>query len=155
VPVLAAPVLFLGFLLGAIGEELGWTGYATDRLRARWTTVQAGLILGVVWAAWHIPQLVQIGRSAGWIAWWCIGTVQSRVLIVWLYEHTGRSVFAAIVFHAMQNLGWQLFPNRSSHWDPRLNALLLLCVVVVLTLLWPVHTSRSVLGRGSREPEPR
>ena len=147
VPLLAAPVLFLGFLLGAVGEELGWTGYATDRLRERWNPFQTGLILGVAWAAWHVPQLVQIGRAASWIGWWCAGTVASRIVIVWIYERTGRSTFAAIVFHAVQNLCWQLFPNRSSHWDPRLNALLLTCVVVVITLLRQMQGSRSVLGR--------
>jgi uncharacterized protein len=41
-PVLMVPVFFVVFFIGAIGEELGWTGYATDPLQDRWIAIRSG-----------------------------------------------------------------------------------------------------------------
>jgi membrane protease YdiL (CAAX protease family) len=95
-PVLAAPAIFLAFFITALGEELGWSGYVIDLMQDRRNALQAGILLGLVWAAWHIVPLAQAGRSSAWIAWWCLSTVAQRVLIVWLYNNTGKSVFATI-----------------------------------------------------------
>ena len=145
-PVLAAPGILLAFFITALGEELGWSGYATDPMQARWNALQAGILLGVVWAAWHIVPLVQAHRSAAWIAWWSLGTVATRVLIVWLYNNTGKSVFAAALFHTMQNVSWQLFPNYGSHWDPRITGLITAVAAAIVTVVWGPRT----LARSSR-----
>lgn len=69
VPVLAAPLLFVLFFVAAVGEEGGWTAYATDPLLRRHNVLTTGLLLGLVWASWHVVPLVQAHRSVGWIAW--------------------------------------------------------------------------------------
>jgi membrane protease YdiL (CAAX protease family) len=132
--------LFLAFFVGAVSEELGWSGYVTDALQARLNALEAGILLGLVWAAWHIIQLVQLQRPPMWIAWWSLGTVAARVLIVWLYNNTGKSVFAATLFHTTINVSWQLFPNYGSHWDPRVNGLTVACAAAVVTTLWGPRT---------------
>jgi uncharacterized protein len=153
VPVLAAPAMFLAFFVGAVSEEVGWSGYATDAMQARWSALEAGILLGLVWAAWHIIQLVQVGRSPAWIAWWSLRTVSARVLIVWLYNNTGKSVFAAALFHAMMNVSWQLFPNHGSHWDPRINGLIVACVATTVTIAWGPRTlARHRNARRDRPP---
>jgi membrane protease YdiL (CAAX protease family) len=124
------------FLVAAIGEELGWTGYATDPLQARWGPLRAGLILGAVWAAFHFIALGQAHRSVGWIAGWALGTVATRVIMVWLFNHTGRSVFAAALFHMTINVCWQSFPVRGSYFDPRLDGLFTALVAVVIVAVW-------------------
>ena len=85
-------MLFVVFITG-LGEELGWMGYAIDPLQARSNALQAGILLGLVWAAWHIIPVVQAGRGSVWIAWQCLAWVSGRALIVWLYNNTGKSVF--------------------------------------------------------------
>jgi membrane protease YdiL (CAAX protease family) len=60
------------FFVSASGEELGWSGYATEPLQARWGVVGASLILGAVWAAFHYVALVEAHRSVSWIAWWTL-----------------------------------------------------------------------------------
>ena len=58
-----ALVFFLAFFIGAIGEELGWQGYAYPGLRTRRRALGAALVLGVIWALWHVIPFVQLGRS--------------------------------------------------------------------------------------------
>jgi membrane protease YdiL (CAAX protease family) len=52
--------------------------------------------------------------------------------MTWLYIHSGKSVFAAAVFHAMINLSWQLFPNNGSFYDPRVFGLITLGFATIL-----------------------
>lgn len=133
-------VLFVAFFSAALGEELGWMGYAIDPLQARLNALRASLLLGLIWSVWHFIPLVQAGRSAEWIAWWTLETVAQRVLIVWLYNNTGRSVFAAATYHAMLNLAWQLFPVNGSYYDPRITALIVSLSAVIVTVRWGPKT---------------
>ncbi|WP_340644957.1 CPBP family intramembrane glutamic endopeptidase [Phenylobacterium sp.] len=112
-------VYCLLFFAAALCEELGWTGYATGPLVARFGVLGAGLILGGVWALYHYVPLAQAHRSITWIAYWSIGTVATRVIIVWLYCRTGASVQAATLFHMTINVTWQMYPIQESFYDPR------------------------------------
>ena len=151
--------LFLVFMVGALAEELGWTGFALDRLPVRWGAVQSGLLLGGIWAIWHWVALIEAHRSAAWIAWWSLGTVAMRIIMVGLYNHAGRSLFGVAVIHAMFNLCWQLFPVRGSYFDPRLNGLILAKVAlaaIVVTRGIARHSALSANGPeriGGREAD--
>lgn len=57
------PVILVGTFF-ALGEELGWRGFALPRLQARSNVLVATLILGALWWAWHLPEAV-VGPSAG------------------------------------------------------------------------------------------
>lgn len=114
-----APVLAAFFLLAA-GEEIGWTGYATDPLQARYGALGAALILALPWRLAHLPSMLQMGATGADIAWWALGAVSIRVLIVRLYNGTGGSIFAVILFHALLNTGRiATFPLIGTHYDPR------------------------------------
>jgi CAAX protease family protein len=129
---LAILAMFLSFFIAALGEELGWTAYATEPLQERWGTLNAGLLLGVVWAVVHFIPLMQVHRSVEWIAWWSLGTVALRVIMTWLYIQAGKSVFAATLFHTMINLCWQLFPINGSFYDPRVFGLITLGFAIIM-----------------------
>ncbi len=135
-----SPALLLVFFVGALGEELGWSGYAIDPLQDRWGAFRASILLGLVLAAWHLVPLLQADRPPTWIAWWCVSTVASRVLYTWLYNNTGKSIFGAALFHAMSNVSWQLFPIRGSHYDPRLTGLVVTVTTAIITVLWGPQT---------------
>ncbi len=134
--VLPAIVMLVAFFFAALGEELGWSGYVIDPMQERWGALGAAILLGLVWAAWHIVPLVQAHRSPTWIAWWCLFTVTFRVLIVWLFNNTGKSVSAAAMFHDTNNVSWQLFPIHGSYYDPRVTSLIVTFAAIVITAIW-------------------
>ncbi len=118
------PLFFGLFLIAASGEEVGWQGYAFEPLQARWGALAAASALGLIWGLWHIVPYAQAQRSAWWIGWQCCTSIALRLLIVWIYNHTNQSVFAAALFHAQINTSVFLFPNLGSHYDPAIAALL-------------------------------
>jgi uncharacterized protein len=107
------------FLVAAAAEEAGWSGYLTPALRERHGPVATGLVVGALWAAWHlVGWAVQTGHGPAWVAGQAVSTVAIRVVMVHLLEATGGSVLATALFHAASNLGQFLFPAHGSHYDP-------------------------------------
>lgn len=138
--VISTLVMFLVFLIAALAEEIGWSGYAIDAMRRRWNALQASLLLGVIWAAWHIIPFIQAERSLTWIIWQCVTLVTARVLLVWLYYNSGRSVIAVALCHTMINVSWQLFPVQGSHYDPMITGLITTFIAVLVVLVWGPRT---------------
>ena len=139
-PIVSALLMFAAFFVGALGEELGWSGYVLDPLQERWNALQAGLILGAVGVAWHLVPLLVMQRPPTWIAWWCLYAVAFRILIVWLFNNTGGSVFAVALFHATLNLAFMLFPVNGSHFDMRLAGLVMVSVTTMVVVYWGPKT---------------
>lgn len=134
--------LTITFLVAGLAEELGWTGFALEPLRDRLGVLGTGLVIGLGWAAWHWPALLQADRAPAWIAWWTLGTISQRMVMVWLYERAGRSLAAEVVFHATSNLAWQLLPVRGSFFDPRLHGLIVAGIALALFALRPAPGPR-------------
>ncbi|HEX3159777.1 MAG TPA: type II CAAX endopeptidase family protein [Gemmatimonadaceae bacterium] len=135
-----AAALFVGFFVGAIGEEVGWSGYVTDRMLLRWNALQAAVLLGLVWGIWHAVPLVQAHRSPAWIAWHCLNAVGTRVIMVWLYDNTGRSVFGAVLYHAMVNVSYFMFPDLGALYVSPLTASVVPAVALILAVVWGPRT---------------
>jgi len=136
---LALPFLLLFFVAG-IGEEIGWTAYATDPMLKRWGGLITSLVLGGFWALFHLIPDIQNGQAADWIFLHLLSTVAFRIIIIWVYCNTGGSVFTAILFHAMNNLSWTLFPNYGSHYNPFVTFVVSLPVVAVFIVRWGLKT---------------
>ena len=100
-------LLFLLFTLGfdGLGEELGWRGYALPKLEARWSALVASLILGVLWAAWHLPYALTPGSvmASTPLHWFFLGVLASSILYTWIFNNTQGSVLITILFHAAGN----------------------------------------------------
>jgi membrane protease YdiL (CAAX protease family) len=134
IPWLWLPVFFGMYLVTGAGEELGWSAYVTPPLLNRWGAIPAGLLLGSLWALWHSIAFVQTGSPIDWVVWQSMKTVAMRVIMIWIYTRTGRSVFAAILYHTTDNVGWSLFPNFATHYDPAVTGLLNGVVVIIIIL---------------------
>jgi uncharacterized protein len=142
--ILSAVMLFAIFLIFAVTEEMGWTGFVLNPLQKQIGLIPAALLIGAIWAIWHYPALLQAHRSASWIAWWTLGTISLRLFMVWLFNRTGGSVFAVVVVHATNNLSWQLYPIQGSWWDPRVNGVIMgiMPLSVILTSIFKRHHVR-------------
>lgn len=115
----ALPWLAVVIFLLAIGEEAGWTGFLLDPLQTRFGALRASLIIAVPWWAGHLPSILQIGGSLGDIAWWFPGAISLRILMTWLFNNTGGSLLAVVLFHALLNLGRLVsYPTIGNHYDP-------------------------------------
>ena len=102
--------LFNGFV-----EELGWTGFATRKLRLGNTVFVTGLNLGFMWGLWHLLSNY-IGSASGARTLplpWYMGVIlfsflpPFRILMTWVYDHT-KSLFVAILMHASLDAFWIL-----------------------------------------------
>jgi hypothetical protein len=134
------PFFFAIFLIGAAGEEAGWMTFVIDPLQQRWSALTTSIVCGAVWAVWHIVPLIQAGHDTAWIVWHCLVIVFLRIVIVWIYNNTGHSVFMATLFHASANVGFFLFPNYGSHYDPVVTAIILAAIVGIIAFLWGFRT---------------
>ena len=151
-PVLMLPLSFAIFFVAAVGEEMGWQGYAIDPLQGRWGALTASILVGIVWAGWHVVPFLQMGRTPAWILWQGTSMVMARILTVWIYNNTGRSVFAAILFHAMNNVATVLLPGYGWPYDPFLALVITAPAAAVITFLWGGDTlARFRYARPGRE----
>ncbi len=140
IPWLMIPILFALYFIAAAGEEAGWMGYAIDPLQGRWNALGASVILGSVWAIWHIPAFIQAHDTPTWIAAQCVLLVATRILMVWLYNNTGKSILAAILVHDLMNVSDALAPNYSSPYAPVIVGGVTAILVVIVTFLWGAKT---------------
>jgi uncharacterized protein len=150
------PTYFLLLLIPGIGgawEEPGWRGYALPKLQVGRSALLASLILGFVWAFWHLPLMV-----AAVIPWSDIAyvTVQS-VVYAWLFNNTNGSVLLVMLFHTMNNVisgGFFHAMFSGAEWV-RIGWLLvaLWCAVAIIVVVvnGPEHLSRK---RDKQTPTP-
>jgi membrane protease YdiL (CAAX protease family) len=138
IPFVALPVIFLFFFLLATGEEVGWMGYAFEPMQQRDSALKASLVLGMVWAFWHLPFFVFMMPNPLVLTSQFFATIGLRVLVVWIFNNTGKSVFAAISFHAMDNTALMTFPEIKAiiPWGSIILCGLIVITVIIVTLLW-------------------
>jgi uncharacterized protein len=100
------------FLLGVVFgipagclEEIGWTGFAFPRMQARLGTLQAGVLLGLLWSVWHLPVIDFLGAASPhgtylplFFLSFATAMTAMRVLIGWAYQNT-QSVLLAQFAH--------------------------------------------------------
>jgi membrane protease YdiL (CAAX protease family) len=141
-PVVALPVVFLVFFIMALGEEVGWMGYAFEPMQEQWNTFKATLVLGLIWAIWHVPFYIFMMTDPVFIVAQVLCLLGLRFLLIWIFNNTGKSVFAAILFHAVYNATNGVLPNYQV--SPPLGVVItssfVLIAAIVVTFLWGPKT---------------
>lgn len=92
--------LLIWFVIGAFGEELGWRGYLNKRLDSRLAGWASCLVVGVLWALWHVG-MYQNGPL--YMTFFVLQMVAYSVVIYALVADVGFSVLLATIFHLMIN----------------------------------------------------
>ena len=100
-------------LLGQAGEELGWRGYALPRLTARFGLARASLLLGVIWALWHLPLFLIPGTDTTGQSFplYLLQVTAISVAIAWLYARTNGSLWLTMLLHSAGNNTKDIVPS--------------------------------------------
>ena len=106
------------FLVPSAMEELGWRGYALPRLQQRHSALAASVVVGLVWAVWHLPLGLVAGSPQGAIpfGWYTVAAVAVAVTFTWLHNATGGTLGPVIVLHAgvqIANVAVPVLPSTS------------------------------------------
>ena len=101
------PALLTTYLVNPIGEETGWTGFALHHLQKQFSPWFSALILGILWAIWHLPAyFVPSGMGAFNLAGFAIFmliAVFTRVIWTWVTNNAKGSGIAGVLLHASSN----------------------------------------------------
>ncbi|MFX0095869.1 MAG: lysostaphin resistance A-like protein, partial [Candidatus Hodarchaeota archaeon] len=112
--ILMFPLMLIG---GPLNEEFGWRGYALDRLQTKWNALGSSLILGVIWAGWHLPLFFLPGTGQNLLLTYVpilavlqmVFLILMTILFTWLHNNTGGSVLVAILFHCGWNTSFNVY----------------------------------------------
>ena len=167
VPLLIPALITLGFSIfpgSALGEEIGWRGYALPRLQAGRSALSASLIIGMLWAVWHLPLFL-----AGWLhgvpgrtpilyAAFVVSGFAMSVILTWVYNSTGGSLLLVVLLHATVNLpislSTDLLGSRATLPILLYFGLLVVAAIVVVIVAGPEHLSRKHQKQEEEEEEP-
>lgn len=96
---------FLVAFVAAIPEEIAWRGFALPRLQARYPAVVSAIIVGVLWALWHLPLLLNLNNSmsAYPLLPYFLDVIGHSIVYAWLYNNTRGSLLFVTLFHAASN----------------------------------------------------
>ncbi len=134
------PFAVFTVFFGPFPEELGWRGYALDRLQEKHSALTSSLLLGAAWALWHLPLFLiedtyQNNLGLGSPAFWLYAGVMipQSILMTWIYNHTQRSTLSAVLFHFMINFVGGLFAlsARADLYQAAVWAIAAIAVVVI------------------------
>ena len=95
------------WLLTALGEEVGWRGFALPRLQRTHSAMSSTLLLAIGWAGWHLPAFFYVPSYTAMglriLPGFFLGVLAGAIVLTWLYNSSGGSVFAAALWHASFN----------------------------------------------------
>ncbi|HUX21664.1 MAG TPA: CPBP family intramembrane glutamic endopeptidase [Spirochaetia bacterium] len=109
------PILFVLIFFGGgpLAEEIGWRGFALPRLQSRYGSLPGTLLLGGVWAFWHLPDFLTTAQRGGPgsglsllyinLPIFVVMVVAMAVIFTWVFNNTGGSLFIAMLLHASIN----------------------------------------------------
>lgn len=120
------------------GEEVGWRGFALPRLAQRIGFARASLLLGLIWACWHLPQffLREADTYGQSFPVWSLEVTAMSVAIAWLYAHTNGSLLLVMLMHAAINNSKDIVPSGITNAHSALSLHASLVTYLTAALLW-------------------
>ena len=118
-------LLFILTLTDGLGEEVGWRGFALPRMLTNDNAMMASVVLGLFWAAWHLPLFWTDGSALADSSVWVLFArlPAAAVIYTWLFRHTRGSVFAVALFHGALNLFALAPPTAGESMVPELTSI--------------------------------
>lgn len=97
--------VFIFMMVGIWGEEVGWRGFALPKLQEKYHPLLASLILGAIWAIWHLPLFFIEGSQQAHqgMTFFFLATLGYSILYSWVYNGSKESLFMIWLLHSMNN----------------------------------------------------
>jgi uncharacterized protein len=104
-PNLGLVAILLWLATFGFGEEIGWRGFALPRLQKNHDALTSAFILGLIWITWHVPAFfyneTYTEMSPFLLFGMSIGILLGSVMLTWLYNSTGGSIFFVAIWHGL------------------------------------------------------
>ncbi|HEY6688511.1 MAG TPA: type II CAAX endopeptidase family protein [Propionibacteriaceae bacterium] len=151
VPLLSAiiTIAFMTFPGSALGEEMGWRGFALPRLQFRRTALTASLVVGSLHGLWHLPLWLRgnVDHPLSLYPAFLIQTLALSVIYTWLYNSSKGSLLLVVLFHTSTNapLTLVLLPLGIENWVLPfwlMTAFTVAAALVVIAVFGPSRLSR-------------
>jgi membrane protease YdiL (CAAX protease family) len=115
----SAPIIIAAIIFSTpfqSGEEIGWRGFALPRMAESMGFRAASLLLGVIWALWHLPLFFLPGADTYLQSFpvWGLEVVALSVAIAWLYTHVKGSLLLTMLMHSAINQTIGIVPSVSA-----------------------------------------
>jgi membrane protease YdiL (CAAX protease family) len=146
------PYLLLMIFFGGGQEEIGWRGYILPFLEEKFGLITGSLMLGILWAIWHIPLWFIPGTSQSYTPFFgfMLITIGYSYFFSWIREASGRRLFSGPVVHGAGNAFAGLFPflvtetgaNQIRYWIYAILTLIIGILVVVIRTYKRHHAVR-------------
>ena len=104
--------IFISFpilLIGAFAEEIGWRGYAQPQMQKRFSAFLSSLIIGFIWAFWHLPAFIWPSPIMSYefpFYLFLINVISTAVLSAWILNNSNCSILLVGLFHAAVNCSY-------------------------------------------------
>ncbi len=139
---------------GPLGEEPGWRGFALPRLQKLAGPWQASLLLGILWAGWHLPLFLCKSWSSTGVADFVLIMVELSFLMTFLFNLSRGSLIIAILAHASFNTTSRWLGALLGHLSLRekLTPELVIAVCGLAVAIILVLFTRGRLARSGQDP---
>jgi uncharacterized protein len=130
-------MMVVSALMAALGQVIGWVGYALPHLQERFSALRASLILGVLFAVWHLPMWWGVA-GVGMVPVEAVGAVAVFVLFAWMLNASGGLTVAWLFHTALIATGPLRVPGSIVE-----STVTVLVAAVVVAAFGAEHLSRS------------
>jgi membrane protease YdiL (CAAX protease family) len=153
-------LFILIFFATSLFEEPGWRGFALPRLQQRSGPLVGTLLLGALWALWHLPLFLFVpggfnGAGTGFVgimvsyAAFSVGIVALAVIITWVFNNARGSLLLVMLLHTSYDTAYsvvlpKLFPSLPV--TPLINGLGNLNIVLIVVAVLVIVATRGRLG---------
>lgn len=136
---------------GQAGEELGWRGYALPRMAARMGLGPASLVLGALWALWHLPLFYVRGADTFQQSFpvYAASVIAISVTIAWVYVRANGNLYVVMLLHSAINNTKDLVPSIATEPPGVFSIRASPMGVITMALLWGFAIYALVAMRGA------
>lgn len=128
--------MFIGILIGALGEEIGWRGFLQPTLEKHNSVLLSSIIIGLIWGLWHIGHYK---NGVLFMVGFLLFTIAASIILAYLLRDTNYNIIVAVLFHTSINLGFYLL-FKNSLTDSKL--------MIINGIIWMIPAIGIVLVTG-------